>query len=137
VNYTIQTSATAAVPDDGHVFQNVQVLLNGSPLDNIQNAMKLTNIEMTMGGSRSYYETAGSFQGFELLNDTLVTPVTDPAGGYGFGFVSQNLTDIAARTTRASAAIFGNVAGETRSIPLGLMSGVGRMKSLTNMCLAY
>jgi len=97
--------------------------------------MKLTNIEMTMGASKSYYETGASFQGFELLNDTLVTPVTDPAGGYGYGFVSQNVADIAARTTRASAAIFGNVAGETRSIPLGLMSGVGRMKSYIPIAL--
>jgi len=132
LSYTIQTSATAAVPDDGHVFTTVQVLLNGQPLDNIQNAMKLTNIEMTMGASKSYYETAGSFQGFELLNDTLNTATT-PAGSYGQ--VTANLTDIAARTTRASAAIFGNYAGETRSIPLGLMSGVGRMKSYIPIAL--
>ena len=132
LSYTIQTSATAAVPDDGHVFTTVQVLLNGQPLDNIQNAMKLTNIEMTMGASKSYYETAGSFQGFELLNDNLNTNTT-PAGSYGQ--VSANLTDIAARTTRASAAIFGNYAGETRSIPLGLMSGVGRMKSYIPIAL--
>ena len=131
LNYTILTT-TAAVPDDGHVFSNVQVLLNGSPLDNIQNAMKLTNIEMTMGASMTYYKTAGSFQGFELLNDDLNTATT-PAGAYGL--VTANVTDIAARTSRASDAIFGNIAGEQRSVPLGLMSGVGRMKSYIPIAL--
>ena len=135
LNYHIQTSNTAAVPDDGHVFTTVQVLLNGQPLDNIQNAMKLTNIEMTMGASKTYYETAASFQGFELLNNSLTT--TMPVAGSGslvasdtqYGYVANNVTDIAARTTRATAAIFGNFAGEQRSIPLGLISGVGRMKT--------
>jgi hypothetical protein len=131
LNYNILTT-TAAVPDDGHVFTNVQVLLNGQPLDNIQSAMKLTNIEMTMGASKTYYETAGSFQGFELLNDNLNTATT-PAGSYGQ--VSANVTDIAARTSRAADNMFGGITGEQRSIPLGLMSGVGRMKSYIPIAL--
>lgn len=142
LNYNILTTGTGgAVPDDGHVFTTVQVLLNGQPLDQIQNAMKLTNIEMTMGASMSYYNSAGSFQGFELLNSNLIT--TMPVAGSSsviasdgqFGYVSNNLADIAARTTRASAAIFGNFAGEQRTVPLGLISGVGRMKSYIPIAL--
>lgn len=133
INYFIQTTATAAVPDDGHPFTTVQVLMNGQLMDNIQNAMKYTNVEMKMGGSRAYYQSAGSLQGFELLNPDLTTAFaatavnqnTNPA----WGAVALNTTDIATRTTRAAAAVTNNVAGEPRSIPLGLMSGVGRMKS--------
>ena len=135
INYFIQTNATAAVPDDGHPFTTVQVLMNGQLMDNTQNAMKYTNVEMKMGGSRSYYQSAGSLQGFELLNNDLIT--TLPVAGSGsviasdgqFGYVTNNVADISTRTTRAANAITNNIAGEQRSIPLGLLSGVGRMKT--------
>ena len=132
INYTIQTTA-AAVPDDGHPFTTVQVLMNGQLMDNIQNAMRYTNVEMKMGGSRSYYQSAGSLQGFELLNPDLTTGFAAAAVNFStnpaWGAVALNCSDISTRTTRAAAAITNNVAGEPRSIPLGLMSGVGRMKS--------
>lgn len=132
LNYSIQTTGTGVVvPDDGHVFTNVQVLLNGQLLDNIQNAMKLTNIEMKMGGSRSYYQGSGSFQGFELLNPDLVDTIPTSAAGHqvGWGYVVGNTTAIQGRTTRASgSAVFSGIGGEQRSLPLGLLSGVGRME---------
>jgi hypothetical protein len=127
LNYFIQTSA-AAVPDDGHPFTTAQVLMNGQLMDNIQNAMKYTNIEMKMGGSQSYYKSAGSLQGFELLNGDLGTSET-AANWTQYGYVQDNVADILLRTTRSGAAVTNNVAGEPRSIPLGLISGVGRMKS--------
>jgi hypothetical protein len=76
--------------------------MNGQLMDNIQNAMKYTNVEMKMGGSRSYYQSAGSFQGFELLNNDMITTI--PVVGSGsviasdgqFGYVSNNVADIAA-----------------------------------------
>jgi hypothetical protein len=68
----------------------------------------------------------------ELLNDDLNTNTT-PAGSYGQ--VTANVTDIAARTSRAADAMFGNITGEQRSVPLGLMSGVGRMKSYIPIAL--
>ena len=136
LNYFISTTGTGAeVPDDGHPFTTVQVLMNGQLMDNIQNAMKYTNIEMKLGGSRSYYQSAGSLQGFELLNNDMITtlPTTGSATGVTssgqWGYVTNNLADINARTGRSAAAVTNNVAGEPRSIPLGLMSGVGRMKS--------
>ena len=136
LNYFITTTGTGnEVPDDGHPFTTCQVLMNGQLMDNIQNAMKYTNIEMKMGGSRAYYQSAGSLQGFELLNNDLIT--TLPVAGSGsltasdgqFGFVTNNVADISARTTRAAAAVTNNLTGEPRSLPLGLISGVGRMKS--------
>jgi hypothetical protein len=142
VNYTIQTStgsSSTACPDDGHPFMTVQALLNGQLLENIQNAPKLANVEMTMGGSKNYYQTAGSLQGFELLNNDLVTTIpvqgTGAAGISAWGYVTGNQGSIQKRSTRASAAIFNNIAGEQRSIPLGLMMGLGRMKQYLPIAL--
>ena len=139
LNYTIQVSGTSTVPDDGHPFTTVQVLMNGQLLYNVQNAMKLTNVEMKLGGSRSYYTSAGSFQGFELLNQDLDTTVPTTTYALGattaWGYVANNLTDINARCVRAAAPQWGNIAGEPRSIPFGLMSGVGRMKTYLPIAL--
>jgi len=138
VNFAIQTASsttTATAPDDGHPFNVVQILLNGQLLDNIQSAMKLQNIEMKMGGSKTYYQTAGSFQGFELLNPDLTTTTAlgstnvTPAMMPQWGYVVQNLADISARTSRSANVLWNNIAGEFRSVPLGLISGVGRMKN--------
>ena len=142
LNYTIQTYATSTTvcPDDGHPFMTVQALLNGQLLENIQNAPKLANVELTMGASKSYYQTAGSLQGFELLNNDLVTqiPSTSVAtfcGATAWGYVTGNQPSCQTRSARASAAKFNNIAGEQRSIPLGLMMGLGRMKQYLPIAL--
>ena len=140
LNYTIQTYATGttACPDDGHPFMTVQALLNGQLLENIQNAPKLANVEMTMGASKSYYQTAGSLQGFELLNNDLVTNVpssTVTASITAWGYVSGNQGSCQVRSARAASAKFNNIAGEQRSIPLGLMMGLGRMKQYLPIAL--
>jgi hypothetical protein len=133
LNYTIQTYATSttACPDDGHPFMTVQALLNGQLLENIQNAPKLANVEMTMGASKTYYQTAGSLQGFELLNNDLVTNIPSSsvtASITAWGYAAGNQGSIQVRSSRAATAKFNNIAGEQRSIPLGLMMGLGRMK---------
>jgi hypothetical protein len=131
INYTIFTSANTVVPDDGHPFLTFQALLNGQLLEQQQNAPKVTNAEMTLGGSKTYYQTAGSFQGFELLNNDLVTTVpssSTTASITSYGYVAGNVAAIGLRSNRAAAATFNNIAGEQRSIPLGLISGLGRMR---------
>ena len=129
VNYTIFTSTSGVAPDDGHPFMTAQCLLNGQLLENIQNAPKLANVEMALGGSKNYYQSAGSFQGFELLNNDLVTNVPSSsvtASITAWGYVSGNAASVATRAQRASSAVFNNIPGEQRSIPLGLMMGLGR-----------
>ncbi len=131
LNYTIRTSGTGVCPDDGHPFSVCQVQLNGQMIDNVTSAAKVTNIEMSMGGSKSYYQTAGSFTGFELLNDdlnTLVPGATYAAASVGkYGWVANNTADISARCQRTANTLGNNsLAGSPRSIPLGLMSGVFR-----------
>lgn len=142
INYTVLTSGTGLpVLDDGHPFMNLQVLLNGQLLENQQNACKTANTEMCLGGSKDYYQTAGSMQGFELLNhdlDTLSpTVATAPiAGSVGaYGFVAGNLGPINARQTRAAAPVFNGIAGEQRSTPLGLCCGLGRMNTYVPISL--
>ena len=140
LNYTIQTYATTttACPDDGHPFMTVQALLNGQLLENIQNAPKLANVEMTLGASKSYYQTAGSLQGFELLNNDLVTTVPSSsvtASITAWGYVAGNHGSVQVRSSRAASAKFNNIAGEQRSIPLGLMMGLGRMKQYLPIAL--
>lgn len=142
LNYTITSTGTGLVaPDDGHVFSTVQVLLNGQLVDNIQNAMRVTNVEMKLGGSKSYYQTAGSLQGFELLNNDLNPAVptataADLLAAYGqYGCITSNLAGIDARVKRPAAAVFNNQSGETRSIPLGLMTGFGRCSTYIPIAL--
>ena len=140
LNYTIQTYATSTTvcPDDGHPFMTAQAILNGQLLENIQNAPKLANVELTMGASKSYYQTAGSLQGFELLNNDLVTNVpssTVTASITAWGYVSGNQPSCQVRSARAASAKFNNIAGEQRSIPLGLMMGLGRMKQYLPIAL--
>lgn len=129
LNYTIQVSgASAPCQDDGHPFMTFQCLLNGQTLETITNAPKLTNVEMCLGGSKEYYSTAGSFQSFELLNPDLVTAIpTSASVPPAWGFVVGNQPSVNVRQTRAAGAVFNNIAGEQRSIPLGLMTGLGRM----------
>ena len=123
-NYFLQTSGSGAVADDGHVFTTVQILLNGQLLENMQNAMKVSNIETKLGASKSYYETAGSFQGFELLNGNL----NASTGLAKWGVVTANTVDINARQTKAASPQTNGYVGSPRSIPLSAISGLGRMK---------
>jgi len=130
LNYTINTSGAATpCPDDGHVFTTAQLLINGQLLDNIQQAAKVSNIEMKMGGSRSFYSSAGSFMGFQLLNNDLnaTVPTSTDASTIGaWGWVAGNQSACATRSARAADVRTGNTAGMQVSIPLGLISGFGR-----------
>ncbi len=132
LSYTIQTSGTTlAAVDDGHPFTTVQISIGGRIVDNIQNAAKLSNIECKMGASGSWYRSAGSFAGFELLNPDLTTTVPTSTFAIAmapqFGYVANNLADITTRCKRAANAIYQNIAGEQRTIPCGLMSGLFRV----------
>ena len=135
LNYTMTIAGTAPIaPDDGHPFGAVQVLLNGSLLDNIQNAMKVTNIESTLASSKTYYQTAGSFQGMELLNEdlqsvALTTTALSNTTLPQFGSVVNNVASIDARYRRAAAPFNNNTTGSQRSVPIGAMTGFGRCKT--------
>ena len=134
--YNIQTTGTGnEVPDDGHPFTRMQISLNGQMLEDNAQAAKATNAEVKLSASSAWYRTSGSFCGFELLNNELNTgPVStnitfalSQAYSGAWGDVSGNLPAISARTA-AGATTANPLGGEQRCLPLGLISGVGRMK---------
>jgi hypothetical protein len=135
--YNIKTyGAGAEVPDDGHPFTRMQISLNGQMLEDNAQAAKCTNAEVKLATSKAWYQTSGSFCGFELLNNELNTGGATGASATNaltqaycgaFADVSGNIAAIAARTA-AAATTANPLGGEQRSLPLGLISGVGRMK---------
>jgi hypothetical protein len=136
LNYYVSVSGTTgpAVADEGHPFSVFNLTLGGQPLEQITNSAKLTNMNMTLAGSKSYYCTAGSMQGFSALNGDLVSTLPVAAGGSvvasdsQYGYVSNNLADAQSRQQRAATVQTGNYIGEHRSIPLSLISGFFRAK---------
>ena len=156
VVYNIQTTGTGnEVPDDGHPFVRAQITLNGQVLDDIQQAAKCTNAEVKLGASQTWYKTSGSFCGFELLNGELGVGVLDSTAssaqaanqsGYNpaWADVSNNTIHITNRCSNATGTVtpVGStqtgattvgvcniLGGEQRVLPLGLLSGVGRMRN--------
>lgn len=137
----------AAVPDDGHPFTRVQISLNGQLLDDVNSAAKNTNAEVSLGATKDWYSTSGSFCGFELLNNELNTATalggltasaTNSAASAvvqayqqyvgAWGDVSGNWFNMEARYDDA-ATTANPLGGQQRVLPLGLISGIGRMKN--------
>lgn len=109
-----------------------------------------------MSATKDWYCTAGSFCGFELLNNELVTAAATSGGNAGlagltfaaatqaantlalgtylqgyssaWGDVSGNWASMEARYDDVASALNPN-GGVQRVLPLGLISGVGRMKN--------
>lgn len=133
--YNLRTSGTGnETPDDGHPFTRMQISLNGQMLEDNAQAAKCTNAEVRLASTKSWYQSSGSFCGFEQLNNelnigqALATNIgTIQAWCGSWCDVSGNQAAITARTA-SSATVANPLAGEQRSLPLGLLSGVGRMK---------
>lgn len=124
-----------AVPDDSHPFVRCQISLNGQLLDDINSAAKNTNAEVTLGATKDWYQTSGSFCGFELLNNELNTGTASVANAASlqqysgaWGDVSGNFFNIEARYDDAATTV-NPLGGVQRVLPLGLISGIGRMKN--------
>lgn len=129
INYTILTSGGAATGvDDGSVFTTQQTILNGSVVDNVTNAARVANAQFKLGVSKSYYCTAGSEQGFQLLNPDLISTLPVAAAGSviasegQYAYVANNVADVATRAQRAAGFLGNNgLAGATYSIPLAVL----------------
>ncbi len=136
LNYTIFTTGVNVAPDDGGVFTTQQTILNGSVVDNVTNCARVANAQFKLGVSKSYYCTAGSEQGFQLLNPDLISTLPVAAAGSvvasegQYGYVANNYIDVATRAQR-SANLLGNngVSGATYSIPLAVLGNFWRCSS--------
>jgi hypothetical protein len=142
--YNIRTSGTGKeIPDDGHPFTRMQISLNGQMLEDNAQAAKSTNAEVRLASSKAWYQTSGSFCGFEMLNNELNTGNSSVATAlalqqYSGAWcdVSGNCQSQSARTDTATTFPIGNpLGGEQRSRPLGLISGVGRMAQYLPLAL--
>lgn len=128
LNYTIFTSGTNVAPDDGGVFTVQQTILNGIVVDNVTNCAKVASAQFRLGASKSYYTTAGSHAGQQLLNNDLIMTIP-VAGGSSviasdgqYGYVANNYIDIATRAQRSSNLLGNNgVKGVQYSIPLAML----------------
>jgi len=137
--YNIQVSSTGAstqvVADEGHPFTRVQLSINGAMLEDVNGAAKYTNAEVKLATDQGFYKNEGSFCGFGLLSPELncgPASVTNAAALQSYtgawGDIPGNLPAANARQTLAPNAVAWNpYGGEQRSLPLGLVSGVGRM----------
>lgn len=136
VVYNWQTAAgTPCVPDDSHPFTRVQISLNGQLLDDVNNAAKNTNAEVALGATKDWYKTSGSFCGFELLNNDLNTGVASVATAAALQNYSGAWSDVSGNFVSLEgryddgATTANPLGGVQRVLPLGLISGVGRMKN--------
>jgi len=135
IAYNISTTGTGNdCPDDGHPFVRFQLNCGGQNLEDTTQAAKNTNVEVKLATNQTWYQSAGSMYGFELLNGQMnpgAASVADAASAASylacFGDVVSNTVGITARTS--AAASFPNpLAGEQRGLPLGLLSGFARSK---------
>lgn len=126
LNFTIQTTGSNCAPDDFGIFGVQQTILNGNVVENLTNCAKVANANFRTGVSKSFYETAGSAFGAQLLNGDLVSTVAvaSAVGLSSYGYVAQNYDDIATRAQRAAGATsLGNnsLPGVSYSVPLSVI----------------
>lgn len=139
----LSNQAVSCVPDDGHPFTRVQISLNGQLLDDVNSAAKNTNAEVALSATKDWYSTAGSFCGFELLNNELNLQTPYASNGQvgatvtgsilqqyagAWGDVSGNFFNLETRYDNPATTVY-PLGGQQRVLPLGLISGVGRMKN--------
>lgn len=135
IMYNVQTSGAGSVcTDEGHPFGRMQLNLNGQNLEDIQQAARNTNAEVKLGCGQNWYRNEGSFCGYELCNNELAVGARPAINGAVLAAYSpawadtvNNQAAVASRQA-ANAYPWNPLGGESRIMPLGLLSGVGRMK---------
>ena len=155
ISFTVTSTGTnAETLDDGpSMFRRMQVSLNGNLVEDIDHAHRLANMEVYAGADKSWYQTAGSYAGYWKLNPdlatTAATATNNALAGATFGaataaansVVLGNILqaynpgygDCGASATATpvglwAAAAARTAAGETRVVPLSILSGFWRCK---------
>jgi len=121
----------------------MQISINGAMLEDVAQAAKYTNMEMKLGTDVGFYKNEGSFCGFGLLSPELNTGPVPTSTQFAsataaaaqlrlysgaWGDIVGNIPCANARQTLAPNSVAWNpYGGESRVLPLGLVSGVGRM----------
>lgn len=135
IGFNIRTSGTASTQtnpmalDDGVPWcRRMQVSLNGNLIEDIDHCHRLANMEMYAAADKNWYQSAGSFAGWWMLNPDLAAGDTaaniagyNPAFGDFVGNTTQSLWHDAGQR-------HGSANGEDRVVPLSLLSGFFRTK---------
>lgn len=162
ISFTVTTTGTGVETlDDGpSVFRRLQVSLNGNLVEDIDHAHRLANMEIYGGGDKAWMQSAGSYAGYWKLNPDLVVgnAVATNAGlagaTWGAAAAGANSTilgnilqaynpgygDMGGQvpgtpTGPWAAAGVRTAAGETRIVPLSILSGFFRTKTYVPLCL--
>jgi hypothetical protein len=162
IGFTITTTGTGTeTMDDGpSCFRRVQVSLNANLVEDIDHAHRLANMEVYGGGDKAWMQAAGSYAGYWKLNPDLVigNPVASTAAlagaTWGAANAATNSTALgnllqaynpgygdcggqvpATPTGTWAAAGVRTAAGETRIVPLSILSGFFRTKQYIPLAL--
>ncbi len=162
ISFTVTTTGTGTetIDDGPAVFRRMQVSLNGNLVEDLDHCHRLANMEMYAGGDKAWMQGPGSYAGFWKLNPDIVVgnPVASTAalagatwGAAAAGANSTVLGNIlqaynpgygdcggqvpATPTGPWAAAAARTAAGETRIVPLSILSGFFRTKQYIPLCL--
>jgi hypothetical protein len=132
ISFTVTTSGTGVETlDDGAAWcRRMQISLNGNLVEDIDNAHRLTNMEIYGGADKNWYQSAGSYAGFWKLNPDLAVanPVGSTAAFAGATFAAANA---ATNSTALGNYLqsynpgFGDVGGQVPATPTGLWAAAG------------
>jgi hypothetical protein len=148
ISFTVTTTGTGVeTMDDGvSPFRRMQISLYGQLVDDIDHAHRLANMEIYAGADKSWYQTAGSYAGWWKLNPDLciasATPADNTAANIALALQNYNpcygdIGGLAPATPVGTWAAAGvrTAAGETRVVPLSVLSGFFRTKQYVPLCL--
>jgi hypothetical protein len=143
ISFTATTTGTGVETlDDGPAWcRRLQVSLNGNLVEDIDNAHRLTNMEVYASADKSWYQSAGSYAGFWKLNPDIVVanPVASTAALAGATF--------GAATAAANSTVVGNIlqnynpgygdiGGQVPATPVGPWAAAGtRTAAGTSFCV--
>lgn len=155
ISFTVTTTGTnAETMDDGaSMFRRMQVSLNGNLVEDIDHAHRLANMEVYASADKSWLQSAGSYAGYWKLNPDLATTAATATNaaltgatwggataaanslalgnilqGYNPGYGDCGASAPATPTGLWAAAAARTAAGETRVVPLSILSGFWRCK---------
>lgn len=162
IGFTITTTGTnVETMDDGASWcRRMQVSLNGNLVEDVDHAHRLANMEVYGGGDKAWMQSSGSYAGFWKLNPDLAVanPVATTAAlagatwgaatGAANSTVLGNLLqaynpgygDVGAQVPATPTGLWAaagarTAAGETRIVPLSILSGFFRCKQYIPLAL--
>jgi len=133
LSYTVTTTGTGSAMDDGpSEWRRLQVTFNGSLVDDIDNCHRNTNALVYASADKAWLQNAGNWAGYWKDSPAIASGasayVSSVTGAYNYstpGCLSAVEGDALRAQQNASVRY---LAGMSKAVPLGLLSGVFRTK---------